>query len=195
MTSAQVHERNALTVKGRKISWFECNRPLPSSKNPRFQNEARRTTFLMKMSIIWMRMKNDFHIKGWRLRFPRKKLEFKSSEMTKNVSITHKVERSFFCTLQFVKLIQLLTLRVLRIWFFFCHFGKFKLFGWEKNYIWISLPLASITSWHHYQWWRFFPQVLFFVCFLFPYLYWHFFFSGTHLCTCVKQVLLWILFC
>ena len=23
MTSAQVHERNALTVKGRKINWFE----------------------------------------------------------------------------------------------------------------------------------------------------------------------------
>ena len=95
MTSAQVHERNALTVKGRKINWFECNRPLPSSKNPHFQNEARRTTFLMKMSIIWMRMKNDFHIKGWRLSFPRKKLEFKSSEMTKNVSIIHKVEHSF----------------------------------------------------------------------------------------------------
>ena len=23
MTSAQIHERNALTVKGRKINWFE----------------------------------------------------------------------------------------------------------------------------------------------------------------------------
>ena len=43
-----------------------------------------------------MRMKNDFHIKGWRLSLPfGKKLEVKSSEMTKNVSIIHKVERSF----------------------------------------------------------------------------------------------------
>ena len=41
------------------------NRPLPSSKNPHFQNEARCTTFLVKMSFICMRMKNDFHIKGW----------------------------------------------------------------------------------------------------------------------------------
>ena len=41
------------------------NRPLPSSKNPHFQNEARCTTFLLKMSFICMRMKKDFHIKGW----------------------------------------------------------------------------------------------------------------------------------
>ena len=41
------------------------NRPLPSSKNPHFQNEAKCTTFLVKMSFICMRMKNDFHIKGW----------------------------------------------------------------------------------------------------------------------------------
>ena len=41
------------------------NRPLPSSKNPHFQNEATCTTFLVKMSIICMWMKNDFHIKGW----------------------------------------------------------------------------------------------------------------------------------
>ena len=44
---------------------MEVNRPLPSSKNPHFQNEARCTTFLVKMSFICMRMKNDFHIKGW----------------------------------------------------------------------------------------------------------------------------------
>ena len=43
------------------------NRPLPSSKNPHFQNEARCTTFLVKMSFICMRMKNHFHIKGWTL--------------------------------------------------------------------------------------------------------------------------------
>ena len=40
------------------------NRPLPSSEDPHFQNEARCTTFLVKLSLICMRMKNDFHIKG-----------------------------------------------------------------------------------------------------------------------------------
>ena len=44
--------------------WNTVNRP-PSSKNPRFQNEARCTTFLVKTSFICMRMKNNFHIKGW----------------------------------------------------------------------------------------------------------------------------------
>ena len=34
-------------------------------KNPHFQNEASCTTFLVKMSFICMRMKNDFRIKGW----------------------------------------------------------------------------------------------------------------------------------
>ena len=42
-----------------------ANRPLPSSKNPHFQNEAKCTTFLVKMSFICIRMKNHFHIKGW----------------------------------------------------------------------------------------------------------------------------------
>ena len=35
------------------------------SKSSHFQNEARCTTFLVKMSFISMRMKNDFQIKGW----------------------------------------------------------------------------------------------------------------------------------
>ena len=39
-------------------------RPLPSSKNPHFQTEAKCTAFLVKMSFVWMRMKNHFHIKG-----------------------------------------------------------------------------------------------------------------------------------
>ena len=43
---------------------LERNSPLPSSKNPHFQNEAKCTTFLVKMSFICMRMKNRFHIKG-----------------------------------------------------------------------------------------------------------------------------------
>jgi len=33
------------------------NKPLPSSKNPHFQNEAKFTAFLVKMSFICMRMK------------------------------------------------------------------------------------------------------------------------------------------
>ena len=43
---------------------LERYRLLPSSKNPHFQNEAKCTTFLVKMSFICMRMKNRFHIKG-----------------------------------------------------------------------------------------------------------------------------------
>ena len=41
------------------------NMPLPSSKNPHFQNEAKCSTFLVEMSFICMRMKNHFHIEGW----------------------------------------------------------------------------------------------------------------------------------
>ena len=48
------------------IKWYD-NRPLPSSKNPHFQNEAKCTAFLVKMSFICVRMKNYFHIKGWAL--------------------------------------------------------------------------------------------------------------------------------
>ena len=40
------------------------NRPLPSSKNPLFQNEAKCKTFLVEMSFICVRMTNHFHIKG-----------------------------------------------------------------------------------------------------------------------------------
>ena len=39
----------------------------PTSKNPHFQNEAKCTNFLAKISFIWMRMKHHFHIKGWAL--------------------------------------------------------------------------------------------------------------------------------
>ena len=54
---ARNHDRDSTETR------FE-NRSLPSSKNPHFENEARRTTFLVKMSFC-MRMKYDFHIKGW----------------------------------------------------------------------------------------------------------------------------------
>ena len=40
------------------------NGPLPSSKKPHFQNEAKCTTFLVK---ICMRVKNHLHINGWAL--------------------------------------------------------------------------------------------------------------------------------
>ena len=36
----------------------------PSSKNPHFQNEAKCTTCLVKMSFICMRLKNHFLMKG-----------------------------------------------------------------------------------------------------------------------------------
>ena len=42
----------------------DVNRPLPSSENPHFRNEAKCTTFLVKMSFICTRMKSHFHIKG-----------------------------------------------------------------------------------------------------------------------------------
>ena len=51
--------------KSNKSTWGMRNRPLPSSKNPHFQNEAKCTTFLEKMRFFCMRMKNHFHIKGW----------------------------------------------------------------------------------------------------------------------------------
>ena len=62
----KVRERHSSKV-ARVPAWREDwrNRPLPSSKNPHFQNEARCTTFLVKMSFICMRIKNDFCIKGW----------------------------------------------------------------------------------------------------------------------------------
>ena len=47
------------------FTFMRVNRPLPSSKNPHFQNEARCPTFLVKMSFLCMWMKNDSHIKGW----------------------------------------------------------------------------------------------------------------------------------
>ena len=58
-------QHNLVPRSSRLTVQFSGIRPLPSSKNPHFQNEARCTTFLVKMSFICMRMKNDFHIKGW----------------------------------------------------------------------------------------------------------------------------------
>ena len=38
-----------------------------TSKSPHFQNEAKCTNFLVKMSFVCIRMKHHFHIKGWAL--------------------------------------------------------------------------------------------------------------------------------
>ena len=48
-------------------SRHSSNRPLPRPKNAHFQNEAKYTTFLVKMSFICIRIKNHTHIKGWAL--------------------------------------------------------------------------------------------------------------------------------
>ena len=58
-------ENNENDTCTRELFWKQkINRPLPSSKNPHFQNEAGCTTFLVKMSVICMRMKSDSHIKS-----------------------------------------------------------------------------------------------------------------------------------
>ena len=53
------------TLQIRCHSIYVIVRPLPSFKNPHFQNAPKCTTFLMKMSFICIRMKNHFHFKGW----------------------------------------------------------------------------------------------------------------------------------
>ena len=54
------------TLLGKNVQLYN-HRPLLSSKNPHFKNEAKCTTFLVKMSFICLTMKNHFHIKGWAL--------------------------------------------------------------------------------------------------------------------------------
>ena len=66
-----IHEE-MLKVRSCRINFLNdtrltVNRPRPISKNPQSQNEAKCTTFLVKISFICMRMKNYFHIKGWAL--------------------------------------------------------------------------------------------------------------------------------
>ena len=43
------------------------NRLFPSSKNSHFKNEAKCKTFLVKMSSIYVIIKNRFHINGFAL--------------------------------------------------------------------------------------------------------------------------------
>ena len=49
---------------GNKVESHVLTLPLPSSRNPHFQNDTTCTTFLVKINYICMRMKNHFHIKG-----------------------------------------------------------------------------------------------------------------------------------
>ena len=49
------------------VRWVVDKLTTSEFQNPHFQNEAKCTTFLVKMSLICRRMKNRFHIKGWAL--------------------------------------------------------------------------------------------------------------------------------
>ena len=49
------------------ISTINTNRPFPSSKKSRFQNEAKCETFVVKKSFICIIIKNHFHINGFAL--------------------------------------------------------------------------------------------------------------------------------
>ena len=41
------------------------NKPFRGSKNPHFENEGKCKTFLVIMSLIYMRIKDDFYINGF----------------------------------------------------------------------------------------------------------------------------------
>ena len=57
-----LHTKGKMTIVNKT---FIRNRPLPSTKNPHFQNEAKSTTVLLKTSRFFIiRMKNHFPIKG-----------------------------------------------------------------------------------------------------------------------------------
>ena len=117
-----------------------------------------------------------------------KNLEFKSSEMTKNVSIIHKVERSF------IYFVQYSLWKSYSYWpcsfsksdcpfATFRYFGKFKLFGWKKfiygyRCSWLRSLLDIIINGE-----GFFAKFCFLVCFLFPCLYTDMFFFRY---TCVR---------
>ena len=63
--SSSCSEEKSPVVSNPDPKQYWNNRPFPSSPTPLFQNEVRCTTFLVKMSFICTRMKNDFHITGW----------------------------------------------------------------------------------------------------------------------------------
>ena len=78
------------------IVYSVANKPFPSSKNPQIQNEAKGTTFLVKMSVISMRMKNHFHIRGRALNLAFIKRPGKTRKMTDLLQIpSYRVARNF----------------------------------------------------------------------------------------------------
>ena len=112
-----------------------------------------------------------------------KKIGFNSSEMTKNLSIIHKAERSFI---------------------YFAHYSLWKSYSyWPCSFSESDCPFATLESsnclaekkficGYRCPWLRslhdiiingFFPKFCFLVCFLFPCQYWHFFFQVR---TCVR---------
>ena len=46
------------------LCYTHRNRVFPSFKSPHFQNEAKCKIFLEKMTFIWLRVRNDFLVKG-----------------------------------------------------------------------------------------------------------------------------------
>ena len=69
---------------------------LPSSKNSRFQDEAKGKTFLVKMSFICMRMKSHLHINRFALRLA---LKQRLGQLEREFFNTHlpAIEEIFFC--------------------------------------------------------------------------------------------------
>ena len=58
------------TLKGARMGSTQENRPFLSSKISHFQNEANCKTFLVKMSLICVTIKNHFHTNGFALSSP-----------------------------------------------------------------------------------------------------------------------------
>ena len=112
-----------------------------------------------------------------------KKIGFNSSEMTKKFVYNSLSRAQFylFCALQFVKIIQLLTLLVLRIWLSFATLESSNCLA-EKKFIY-GYRCPWLRSLHDLIINGFFPKFCFLVCFLFPCQYWHFFFQVR---TCVR---------
>ena len=123
-----------------------------------------------------------------------KKLEFKSSEMTKNVSISHKVEGSFIHFVHY------------SLWNSYSYWpGSFSesdcpLKLWIVQIVWLKkklyMDIVALGFDHLMTSLSMVFSPSFVSLFVFFFLtYTDIFFSGTHLRTCVKQVRHWILFC
>ena len=62
MTSAQVHERNALTVKGRKINWFDIIIIMTVGKGQKFKKRKWKPVLDVKSSKIKSKKKRDWEM-------------------------------------------------------------------------------------------------------------------------------------